>query len=115
MAFTKLERKRYEKALSAFLDGRRPPPEIRAKLDLGFRIESQSVEIFEVRPNWQDPTEKMESPVAKATYVKRAEEWRVYWQRADLKWHRYEPHPSASTIEEFLQVVDADEYCCFFG
>jgi hypothetical protein len=115
MALSELERKRYEKAVAKFLEARRPPSEIRPKLDLGFRLEGQSIEIFEIRPDWQDPNEKMENPVAKATYVKRAEEWRVYWQRADLKWHRYEPHPSASTIEEFLQVVDEDAYCCFFG
>jgi len=115
MALSELERKRFEKAVSKFIDGRRPPPEIRPKLDLGFRLDGQSVEIFEVRPDWRNPNEKMENSVAKATYVKRAKEWRVYWQRADLKWHRYEPYPTALSIEEFLEVVDEDVYCCFFG
>jgi len=115
MAFSELERKRYEKAVSRFIEPRRPSPDIRQELDLGFRLEAQSVEIFEVRPDWRDPSERMENPVAKATYVKRAAEWRIYWQRADLKWHRYDPHPTASTIEEFLEVVDEDAYCCFFG
>ena len=115
MALTELERRRYEKAVSEFIEVRRPPPDVRPKLDLGFRLDGQSVEIFEVRPYWRDANERIEDPVAKATYVKRADEWRVYWQRADLKWHRYEPHPTASTIDEFLQVVDEDAYCCFFG
>ncbi|MGH8716972.1 MAG: DUF3024 domain-containing protein [Burkholderiales bacterium] len=30
-------------------------------------------------------------PVAKATYVKAQDVWKVFWQRADLKWHRYDP------------------------
>jgi hypothetical protein len=115
MALSELDRKRYEKATSRFIEARRPPPEIRAKLDLGFRLHDQSVEIFEVRPDWQDPEETMENSAAKATYVKRAKEWRIYWQRADLEWHRYEPYPTAGSIEEFLQVVDEDAYCCFFG
>jgi hypothetical protein len=115
MALTELELKRFEKAASRFIEGRRPPPEIRPKLDLAFRLEGQSIEIFEVRPDWQDSTKTMENSVAKATYVKRANEWRVYWQRADLRWHRYEPHPTASSLEEFLEVVDEDAYCCFFG
>jgi hypothetical protein len=115
MALTELERKRYEKAVSKFIEARRPAPEIRSQLDLRFRLEGQSVEIFEVRPYWKNPNETMENSVAKATYVKRAEKWRIYWQRADLKWHRYEPHPTASSIEEFLEVVDEDKYCCFFG
>ena len=115
MALTELERKRIEKAASKFIEARRPPPEIRPELDLGFRLEGQSIEIFEIRPDWQDPNETMERSVARATYVKRAREWRVYWQRADLKWHRYEPSPTASSIEEFFQVVNEDENCCFFG
>jgi hypothetical protein len=46
---------------------RRPPPHIRPKLDLGFRILGHSVEIFEIRPCWRGPPdEKHESPVAKA-------------------------------------------------
>ncbi len=115
MAFSEFEQRRFEKAASRFIETRRPPPEIRPQLDLGFRLEGQSIEIFEIRPDWQRPSETVEESVAKATYVKRAKEWRVYWQRADLRWHRYEPYPTASSIEEFLQVVDEDAHCCFFG
>ncbi len=115
MTLTELERKRYQNAVSKFIEARRPPPHVRPKLDLSYRLEGQSVEILEVRPDYRDPSETIENSVAKATYVKWAEEWRIYWQRADLKWHRYEPYPTASSIEEFLAVVDEDAYCCFFG
>ncbi len=53
--------------------------------------------------------------MAKATYIKSHEIWRVYWQRADLKWHRYEPVPNVESIGEFLTVVEQDEDCCFWG
>ena len=33
----------------------RPNEEMRAQLDIGYRIEKQSVIIFEVRPDWRDP------------------------------------------------------------
>jgi hypothetical protein len=115
MALTELELKRFERAVSKFVERRRPAPHIRPKLDIGFRFKGQSVEIFEVRPHWQGRDEVMENSVAKATFVKHGHEWRIYWQRADLKWHRYVPHPTASDIEEFLQVVDEDAHCCFFG
>ena len=115
MAFSEFEIKRCEKAVNVFLDKRRPPPHIRAELDLNFRIKGQNVEIFEVRPQWREPEKIMEHPVAKATYVKTQGIWKVYWMRADLKWHGYEPHPEAKTIEEFLEVVDKDENACFFG
>ena len=53
--------------------------------------------------------------MAKATYVRSQNIWKVYWQRADLKWHSYDPDPEVDSIEDFLSVVDADKYACFFG
>jgi hypothetical protein len=34
---------------------------------------------------------------------------------AVLKWHRYDPDPEVKSIEEFLALVEKDEYGCFFG
>lgn len=115
MALSELELKRCQKAMRSYIEANRPPPEIRSQLDLGYRISGQSVEIFEIRPDWKDPTEKMENPVAKSTFVRRSGLWRIYWQRADLKWHRYEPVPEVESLIGFLEVVEADEFCCFFG
>lgn len=95
---------------------RRPPPHIRPKLDLGFRVSGQSIEIFEIRPVWRGPPkERRESPVAKATYVKTRGVWRVFWQRRDLKWHSYEPKPEVQSVEEFTSLVSKDANACFFG
>jgi hypothetical protein len=115
MAFTPLELKRCEKALAQFLERRRPPPHIREKLDIGYKISGHSVEIVEIRPDWQDGKTLRESPCAKATFVRTRNHWRVFWMRRDLKWHGYEPNAEVATIEAFLNVVDRDEYCCFFG
>ena len=115
MAFSEFELKRYEKAVKAFIEKNRPPPHIRNEVDLGFRQKGQSVEIFEIRPRWDNPQEKLEAPVAKATYVKASDVWKIYWQRADLKWHSYEPHPKTESLDEFFKVVELDEYSCFFG
>jgi len=95
---------------------RRPPPHIRPKLDLGFRVSGQSVEIFEIRPRWRGPPdEKLESPVAKATYVRARGVWRVFWQRRDLKWRSFEPKPEVKSVEEFASLVSVDAHGCFFG
>ncbi len=112
---SELEVKRCEKALAAFLGRRRPPPHVRPQLDLACRIAGQSVEILEVRPHWIHTEQKHESPVAKATYVRSRKHWRVFWMRRDLRWHGYEPHPVADTIEDVLEIVDRDEFGCFFG
>lgn len=115
MAFSELEIARCEKILSKYVESARPPPELRAQVDLAFRVHGQSVEIFEIRPRWDDPNDKVECPIAKATFVKRGNLWRVYWQRADLRWHRYQPEPEAASLEHFLEIVERDEYACFFG
>lgn len=115
MALSEIERRRCEKALAQFLERRKPPEHLRDQLDMGYRIEGQSVEIFEIRPDWQDNSKKMETPVAKATFVRTTNRWRVFWMRADLKWHGYEPCPVVHSLEAFLNVVDRDDYCCFFG
>jgi hypothetical protein len=49
----------------------RPSKEIRDQLDIGYRIEKQSIIIFEVRPDWIDPKKKTENKVAKVTFVKK--------------------------------------------
>jgi hypothetical protein len=115
MAFSELELKRYERDLTRFMERRRPPAHIRPELDLGYRFDGQSVEIFEIRPDWKDRTIKGETPVAKATYVRTKNHWRVFWMRRDLKWHGYEPNQEVRSLEEFLAVVDRDDHCCFFG
>jgi hypothetical protein len=116
MALTEIELARVHKAMDAFMQQRRPPPHIRTKLDLGFRVTGQSVEIFELRPRWRGlPVERQESPVAKATYVRARAVWRVFWQRRDLKWHSYEPKPEVRSVEEFASVVAEDANACFFG
>jgi hypothetical protein len=45
------------------------------------------VVIYEIRPFWRDSSKKIEGPIAKATYVRTANRWRIFWQRADMKWH----------------------------
>jgi hypothetical protein len=115
MAFNDLDKKRIEKALDAFLVKRRPPTHIRAELDIGYRIADQSVEVFEIRPQWNDRSVIRQHPFAKATYVRSQNCWKIFWMRATLKWQSYEPMPTVASISEFLQVVDADEYRCFFG
>ena len=115
MALSEFEQKRCERIVGAFIEARRPAADIRQQLDLGFRVADQSVVIFEVRPQWNQPAVRREHPVAKATYVKTDSVWRVFWQRRDLKWHCYDPAPEVDSLEAFLQLVNEDEHGCFWG
>jgi hypothetical protein len=115
MPISEFEVKRCEKELEKFLAEKRPPAHVRGQLDFGYRIENQSVELFEIRPEWKNPERKMEIPFAKATFVKKERLWKIYWQRQDLKWHSYEPAPSTQYFEDFLAIVSEDANACFFG
>ncbi len=55
MAISEFITKRVEKLVGQFVERKRPPIHIRNKLDYSFKISNQSFEIFEIRPQWDDP------------------------------------------------------------
>jgi len=115
MAFTEFETALIEAAMPAFMKKRRPPEKFRAKVDLAFRIVDQSVIIFSIRPSFRDRKKMAECPIAKATYVRTLKRWKVFWLCANLRWYSYEPCPLVARVEEFLVLVDEDNYSCFWG
>ena len=115
MPFNEIEKRRYEKITEEFIKKRRPPVEIRNQVDLSFSFSGNSIEIFEIRPQWNDPAVIMHIPIVKTTYQNTAKVWKIYWQRSDLKWHGYEPCPQVDSLEKFFQIVEQDEYACFWG
>jgi len=115
MVLSDHERHRFEKPVKAYVDSRRPPPHVRPELDIGYRIDCQSIEIFELRPAYRSPEETIEHAIAKATYIKSRNVWKIYWMRADLQWHPYGPMAIVQTVEEFIAVIDQDQHGCFFG
>ena len=102
-------------ACENLLQKRRPPEEMPHKVDLAYRIDKQSVLIFEIRSRWDKPKEFFESPVAKTTWGSSKNHWRIFWMRSDLKWHEYKPVPTVKTIYDFIELVDQDSLCCFWG
>ena len=102
-------------AMENFLTRQRPPEHIRSEVDVDYRIEDQSIIIFEVRPQWNDPETIREYPFAKATFVKAKGNWKVFWMKSDLKWHSYSPQPNVANVKAFAQLVEDDEYGCFRG
>jgi hypothetical protein len=115
MPFDDLERKKIKNALIAFLEKHRPPVHIRSQLDIGYRITGRNIEIFELRPQLDNSAVAIEVPVAKATFVKRKNIWKLYWMRGTGKWCLYVPEAEFKTIEKLLNVVGKDKDDCFFG
>lgn len=114
MAFSELELKRIEKLVGG-LCRRRTRPELADQLRLDYEIDGQNVLLFEERPDWRDATKRMRTPVAKLRFVRTTGLWTLYWLRADLRWHRYDPAPPTADLATLIEVIDRDQNCAFFG
>jgi len=90
MAIPQSELHKCLRATGAFVEKRRPKPEIRDRVDLRADIEGSALVLSEVRPAYNDPRVIRHSPIAKAKWIGTQKRWRLYWMRADLKWHAYD-------------------------
>lgn len=115
MAIDTLQTLEVIEAMENFIARERPPENIRHELDIGYKIEGQSIIVFEIRPQWNKPEIIRESPVAKTTFVKAKNHWKIFWMRADLKWHTYSPKPIVNKVREFTKLVEEDKHSCFWG
>ncbi len=115
MAFGLLDKVQLIEELENWLERNRPPEEVRAQLDLSYRIERQTIYLFTIRPRWDKPSELMHLDFAKLMYVKRQDCWKPYWQRASLKWDLYQTDRPLKTLRNVLDCVDADDHGCFHG
>ncbi len=113
MAFSEIELARIQKTVGA-LCARRNRPELKDEVSLEYRVEGHDVTVFERRRKWRGPG-FTEGGVAKLRFVRTAEEWRLFWRRADLKWHSYSPLPSSKDLATLVSEVSADPHACFFG
>jgi len=116
MPFTDIEIAEHTELIEQlFWSKRRPPLHLREKVREGQRFDGHSIELFFVRPFFERPGEFLENSIAKVRFVRNQRVWRIYWQRADMKWHGYKPCPQTKTLAAALRVIDEDRFCCFFG
>lgn len=106
----------FEQQVKAFVERRRPSDEeIRKQLDLSYHYEKRTFTIFEVRPQWDDPSEIVHIPMVKARYILSQGHWKLFWMRASGKWDPYQPNPVIKELEKVLEEINKDEYGCFWG
>ena len=115
MAFNEFELRKYQQILDKYIEKIRPPENIRNQLDISYRITNQSVKIYEIRPQYNNPKKIRNIEIAKTTYVRTQDIWKIYWMRSDLKWHGYEPNPEVDDLSDFLNIIEEDKYGCFWG
>ena len=114
MAFNDLELARIQRTVGTLCERRAPPLHLRHEVAMEYRVDGNAVTVFERRPKWRGEG-FTEHGVARLRFVRRAGEWRLFWQRADLKWHSYTPLASSTELSELVAEIDADPHACFFG
>jgi hypothetical protein len=114
VAFSDQQLKQIERQVRG-LCKRRAPAHVRHKFRLRYDVNNHHVFVREARPDWHDPSEWIESDVAKLRYVAASNEWHLYWKRASGKWWLYEPFSRSRTLAAMVNEIDRDGYGCFFG
>lgn len=109
-----LERKRAERTLAPLLR-RRLSSHVKDGGRIAYRFSGHWIELFSVRPAWDDPNELIELPIAKFRYIRVREEWSLFWNRQSGKWRTYQPLPTAERLETLVDEVLADPHACFWG
>src|SRR5699024_9333965 len=103
----------WEPIVRTFIERSRPPEHLRSQVDLAYTIDDQSIIIFEVRAHWQHPKQKMKNNVAKATWVRSQQIWKIYWHKSYQQMHRNEPRDEDDNAEDFIKEVAEDPNACF--
>jgi hypothetical protein len=114
MAFSKLELELIDNKVGG-LCSKLNHPEYKDELSIEYRVSRHDVVIYENRPAYNKPGEKIETPSAKLKYFRTKNEWGLYWMRKDLKWHIYKPYSNSVSLGDLLAEVKSDPYGCFFG
>lgn len=88
------------------------PGSVRAR-----RRGSAHLTVLECRAPWRDGPdgEWTRFPIVRFHYVKTRREWSTYWRDRNLKFHRYDPFPQTSALDDLLAAVDADRSGIFWG
>lgn len=115
MALTVFDITEIIESMENYLEKVRPEEAIRDQLDIGYKITGQSVEIFEIRPRPDNSSLKQYPSIAKTTFIKSKGHWKLFWMRADLKWHGYKPNLYLKNLKKVVEIIDKDEFGCFYG
>jgi hypothetical protein len=114
MAFSELELKAVDRTVGDFCR-RHSPAQHADQLRCIYEIKGHDVVVFEERPPWRGDGEWTRQGIAKVRFVRTRREWLLYWMRADLKWHEYEPEPMPRDLASLVRIVDEDKLGAFFG
>lgn len=114
MAFTPLEKEEIEHLLSECLADRKQHA-AKKGFDIGYKFNNQSIEFFETLPSSDNEQGFFNLPVAKISYVRTQDVWKIYWVRGSLKWQGYLRCSETKKFNEALFFVNEDIDQIFWG
>ncbi|GMU79845.1 MAG: hypothetical protein AMXMBFR46_26340 [Acidimicrobiia bacterium] len=87
--------------------------QIRYELDVAERHRT----IMECRPPWRAEygPEWTRFPIVRFHCMKARREWSTYWRDGNLKFHRYDPVPPSTALDDLLATVEVDRSGIFWG
>lgn len=113
MAFNNIEIANIRRCMEFFMEKRRPAEHLRDKLDLQYRIEDDSVIIFEIRQlTWSNG--RVEEPIAKIAHNRHSSSWSLLWMDKNSNWHHYD-EKMLSGFSDAIQLVEENICGYFFG
>jgi hypothetical protein len=114
VALTEMQKAQVHKVLTAYC-AKRVPAAARSEVRVGYRVDGNTVILYEERPAFRPPHDWKETAVAKFRYAGTQGEWRLYCQHRDLRWHAYQARPASSSFAKLLDEIDADPSGIFWG
>jgi hypothetical protein len=114
VAFSELELKRIDRTVGE-LCRLFSPAEYADELRVVYEVEGHIVSMYEERPPWDGQGEWTRKGIARFRFNRSKGEWKLYWMRADLHWHLYDPEEMPTELPALVAVVEADQYGAFFG
>lgn len=114
MAFSEIELKKIDKFVGS-LCRKKSPEEYKDQLKFEYRIKGHEVLILEIRPRWNNPEENSELSVAKLKFNRTKNIWQLYWQRANMKYVKYDGPNDTNDFSKLVSEIETDRYGCFFG
>ena len=89
---------------------------LKQSVDYDYEIDGQAVTISEVRPAWRGaPGEVTHMPVARFRFIKVTGFWRIFCICTSGKFQTYVPIFEVNDLVDALDVIESDQYGCFFG
>ena len=110
----KQEKQKISEIVGNFCDTR-IPPHARDQIKMFYRINGNSIVIFESRPYWQDKSIWTEMPIAKIRFLPDKNVWQLFWQKANGRWLKYPDFPPTKNLHDIISEIDSDPYHVFWG